>query len=1041
MILQTKSSYLGLDHVETSVLDTSKLSPDYLRIDSIPDELTAGNNVIKLSGTNKFKEYTQLYVEALDSSGVPITTNVPNYIDTNNRKFIILTIDETTAPGFATIYICGTLKDASQASTPSASSKINFKWQYSINVSPFKNNETEIIFDTPPVAIMNTLVKPIPVTTYRNNEQAVILPIANGSYQSHTFDDYIGDSDSSTGIHAPKKAHAILKTAVSSSITSTTRETVYYLAEENYTAKRVVKNIPVFIPRDIIVDSTMNGALLNIATPENISPTLQMGEYIISGSYIGNVEKVASSTVAGLYDKHIVTVNISGSDTVTPYVGLYFDFSQKYNKVTTPITVAINGSGGTLATTADINNAILGTDNLYKSGPLVSLDVSTAAQSRASASIAELDIYNLKPLCGDISNINVSIRPTGYASKYIDLGNYSTKPVDTLMDTNYTNAVEYVDSPYLLTGYFNPVLLPETKSLVESSSFMRANLFSASNWVLDSSSGAWAGGGSNVSSYTLTQGEKIEILERVFNGSQSEIYLAFTGSGIPSKNYYGAFNYVASYMSIFVSASLGSQGAGSGSGYEVKFAIFTQSAGVPTLLYPLATSSVWHPTYYPYDNSLDNGKAAGRITETLQSFVTRASSINRIYPGIILRAQQGTQPYYTSYVKITDFIYRELGSREYIQNLYWYNGTNSNPVQTYGVASVPLNTLGSTSVNYSGNTVHTSISNSFNDTILADSVGLTFSDYLTARSSSAKAIFALNSRNGRQKEYTFYENTEYTLTFNCACSLQEKGTGAILDIENNIPTSVPQQNYTNLVSTTSGNGTGATFDVSILSGMGGNTALIAINNPGINYRIGDIIYIAGSLIGGSDPADILSFQVTEVDWVAVPKSSSLNVWGRNYNADDAAILKYVPFQTNGLPTTNSSVVGELIGELTATSVDSNGKSVIKQFGQIEMDFKPVGTGTGEIGFEYDAFGDWYISEISVKEKARVGQTPNHTKLFVKIPNEYLGSSISVKIEYMNDKHIKAAYSTILTDITLTNINNSGGSGSIPIQAGGGTGEL
>ncbi len=68
--------------------------------------------------------------------------------------------------------------------------------------------------------------------------------------------------------------------------------------------------------------------------------------------------------------------------------------------------------------------------------------------------------------------------------------------------------------------------------------------------------------------------------------------------------------------------------------------------------------------------------------------------------------------------------------------------------------------------------------------------------------------------------------------------------------------------YTNVSSTTSGNGSGATFDVERNSS--GNITSITVNSPGYFYTVGDIITISGTSVGGVSPDNDIELEVSIV---------------------------------------------------------------------------------------------------------------------------------------------------------------------------------
>ena len=67
------------------------------------------------------------------------------------------------------------------------------------------------------------------------------------------------------------------------------------------------------------------------------------------------------------------------------------------------------------------------------------------------------------------------------------------------------------------------------------------------------------------------------------------------------------------------------------------------------------------------------------------------------------------------------------------------------------------------------------------------------------------------------------------------------------------------QTYTGVLSTGEFDGSGATFDV-VTNGSGGITS-VAINSGGSGYEVGEIVTIAGNVLGGASPADDVTFPV------------------------------------------------------------------------------------------------------------------------------------------------------------------------------------
>lgn len=246
MIVKKQRSYLGLTSINAYVTDTSRTSPDYLRLDSVPTELTAGKNIIKILGNSVFKKGTSIYVEVLDSRGNTVYVDYPNYFDSLKRRIIVIEVTEETAPGPATITICSTLNDSLVPAQYRDS--INFKWETKVNIAPFKSNATEIIYTTPPVVELQTRIRPFVTSSYRNGEEMISREYGDYVFTDYEFDDYEGAQDGSSAIHQSNKASKLLSSYTSASITSFDRDNTFYLKSENYSAKHIVRNYPVIYP-------------------------------------------------------------------------------------------------------------------------------------------------------------------------------------------------------------------------------------------------------------------------------------------------------------------------------------------------------------------------------------------------------------------------------------------------------------------------------------------------------------------------------------------------------------------------------------------------------------------------------------------------------------------------------------------------------------------------------------------------------------------------------------------------------------------------
>ena len=150
--------YRGLSELPVQVEDRSINSPDYFRIIKMPAEFTAGINTIKFKGNpSLFVNESQVDIEILDSNGSPIYYETGLDLESAQQNAVVnVYINQDTAPGIGTVYICGTIaKDAKGKVLPPAS--LNLRWQAPINIDISKRNSVDILYtELPTVTISST---------------------------------------------------------------------------------------------------------------------------------------------------------------------------------------------------------------------------------------------------------------------------------------------------------------------------------------------------------------------------------------------------------------------------------------------------------------------------------------------------------------------------------------------------------------------------------------------------------------------------------------------------------------------------------------------------------------------------------------------------------------------------------------------------------------------------------------------------------------------------------------------------------------------
>lgn len=142
-----------LKQIPVSINDTSEFSENYFNVVDIPRVLTAGKNVLKIQGSSNLQPGTEVQFEVLDFNGSPIYAEVVDYTDEDNSLYISIWIYPDTPPGAAEIILVGTTI-LSQRNNVFNVTLPDVRWITKVNVSPGRNNESNIIFTEPPSLIL-----------------------------------------------------------------------------------------------------------------------------------------------------------------------------------------------------------------------------------------------------------------------------------------------------------------------------------------------------------------------------------------------------------------------------------------------------------------------------------------------------------------------------------------------------------------------------------------------------------------------------------------------------------------------------------------------------------------------------------------------------------------------------------------------------------------------------------------------------------------------------------------------------------------------
>ena len=161
-MIKKKNQYIGLSKFNTYIVDNTDNSLNYFNIISMPNEFSAGKNVIRiLANKNNLVKGSQIHVEVLDYNGDPVYYEIPNYIDDDKSRLIVVYVYEDTPPGEATITILGEAKrDQTGKLIPEEyRGSPNLKWQKKLEITPDKRNDNNIIITSDPNLSITEIIK------------------------------------------------------------------------------------------------------------------------------------------------------------------------------------------------------------------------------------------------------------------------------------------------------------------------------------------------------------------------------------------------------------------------------------------------------------------------------------------------------------------------------------------------------------------------------------------------------------------------------------------------------------------------------------------------------------------------------------------------------------------------------------------------------------------------------------------------------------------------------------------------------------------
>jgi hypothetical protein len=165
--------------------DTSQTSPKFFRVSDVPQILTKGKNLLRISAhPSNLVANSQIIIDIKDSNGDPIYFEVPEYLEQDKSRVISIWVyhdkgDDNTANGDATITIYGVARvDENGKPIPSQyQGKHNVKWSTTVNVDRDRENVSPVIFKSDILPIVSISES---IESYQN------LPSSNRDLQLTT---------------------------------------------------------------------------------------------------------------------------------------------------------------------------------------------------------------------------------------------------------------------------------------------------------------------------------------------------------------------------------------------------------------------------------------------------------------------------------------------------------------------------------------------------------------------------------------------------------------------------------------------------------------------------------------------------------------------------------------------------------------------------------------------------------------------------------------------------------------------------------------
>mgnify|MGYP003149284069 CR=1 FL=1 len=187
-------NYRGLDTIPVFIAEQGGNSYDYFGFTKVPEELTAGRNLISFTGTRNLVPGAEIAIEVLDANGDLIPVKTYDHIGFGNERVFSIEVDDKVPEGDALITFVSVAKgrvaynnqsqrDISQPPPPRFQNRFNIRWQKRLECYPRKRNVSEIVFFPNPDIIIEEVKRPYFKLHYNQSLNTIGANKATGSFQ------------------------------------------------------------------------------------------------------------------------------------------------------------------------------------------------------------------------------------------------------------------------------------------------------------------------------------------------------------------------------------------------------------------------------------------------------------------------------------------------------------------------------------------------------------------------------------------------------------------------------------------------------------------------------------------------------------------------------------------------------------------------------------------------------------------------------------------------------------------------------------------